>query len=143
VTGDRRDRSTVDRCSPVFGTSEEAAEVNARETMKSVTTKPVVLRRPAVKLVFLLSLVTLLGGTMAGSARADDRDWHDRDRHEREWQEREWRQHQWHERRQVVVYPNQYYGYAPPPVVYAPPPVVYAPPPGPPVLNFVFPLHIH
>jgi hypothetical protein len=115
--------------------------------MKTTETKRVGLRRLAVGLIVLLGL-PLLAGTMAGSARADDhdwhdRDWHDRDRHEREWQEREWRQHQWRERRPVAVYPDQYYGYAPPPVVYAPPPVVYAPPPGPPVLNFVFPLHIH
>jgi hypothetical protein len=101
--------------------------------MKTTMTRTADVRSQIGGAAIALGLAVILGVAYAAPARADDddhrgrsveRDHHDRDRGDYR-DHREYRS----------------YGYDRPAYVYSPPPVYYHPPPGPPVIDFVFPLH--
>jgi hypothetical protein len=80
------------------------------------------------RVAMALVIAALTGGLLTVPASADDhgRDrGHHGDRHDDHRDRGDYRLH----------------NYGSPGYVYAPPPVYYAPPPGPPVIDFVIPLH--
>jgi hypothetical protein len=101
--------------------------------MQSVTTRTAEKRRKFISVVTAFAVATLTGGLLSVPAHAQDHhenrgrqmerhhDDHGRDRHDGDY---------------------RLHSYGAPAYVYAPPPVYYAPPPGPPVIDFVFPLHL-
>jgi hypothetical protein len=100
--------------------------------------KPAMLRtgwkcRKLAPSVLALALAALIGGLSIAPAQAQDSDWNRRHQVQRNHDNR------YHDRNRGREY--QYRSYERPAYVYSPPPVYYAPPPGPPVIDFVFPLH--
>jgi len=99
--------------------------------------KPAMLRtgwkcRKLAPSVMALALAALIGGVSIAPAQAQDSNWNRRNQVQRNHDNR------YHDRNRGDQYRSSYER---PAYVYSPPPVYYAPPPGPPVIDFVFPLH--